>query len=134
MLSIFFFIAVSGVVSYIDIKKGLILDKIMFPSFFVLLLIKQFEGALDFDTLLAVVIVVVIFAIPVMLNMAFGGGDLRFGAFCALFLGLPAIGYFIIFSGLVHLLLLSILKKRSFAFAPAMSVGTLLAYILGNSI
>ena len=134
MFSMFFFIAVSGVVSYIDIKKGLILDKIMFPSFLVLLLIKQFEGVLDFNTFLAVVIVVVIFTIPVILNMAFGGGDLRFGAFCALFLGLSSIGYFIVFSGLVHLLLLSILKKRSFAFAPAMSIGALLALTLGNFI
>ena len=131
MLSLFFFLAISGVVSYIDIKRGLILDKIMFPSFIVLLLLKYFENSLNMYDLLAVVIVLVIFIIPIILNMAFGGGDLRFGAFCALFLGLTPLGYFIMLSGLFHVLLLQVLKKESFAFAPAMSAGAIGAYLIG---
>lgn len=132
MLSLVFFIAIAGVISYIDVKKGLILDKITFPSFLVLLLIKHLENSLGMQELIAIIIVLIIFIIPIILNLAFGGGDLRFGAFCALFLGLAPIGYFVMFSGLIHVTLLTIMKKRSFPFAPAMSLGALGAYIVGN--
>jgi len=128
---ILFFIAVSGVVSYIDIKKGLILDKIMFPSFFILLILKYLEGNLSTYDFIAVAIILVIFIIPIILNFSFGGGDLRFGAFCALFVGLTSLGYFVIVSGLAHLFILAVLKKKSFAFAPAMTVGAVSAYLIG---
>jgi len=132
MFSLLFFIAIAGIISYIDVKKGLILDKIMFPSFIILLLIKYLENSLDMQDLIAVVIVLIIFVIPIILNMAFGGGDLRFGAFSALFLGLAPIGYFIMLSGLFHVILLAVLKKSSFPFAPAMSFGALGAYMVGS--
>ena len=131
MLSLIFFLAISGVVSYIDIKKGLILDKIMFPSILVLVLLKYLDNSLSMYDFLAVVIVLTIFVIPIILNMAFGGGDLRFGAFCALFVGLLPLGYFIMLSGLFHVVLLKVLNKKSFAFAPAMSAGALGAYLIG---
>jgi prepilin signal peptidase PulO-like enzyme (type II secretory pathway) len=132
MLLLLFFIIVSAVISYIDIKKGLILDKIMFPSFIVLLVLKYFEHTLAFENFIAIVIVLIIFVIPIILNMAFGGGDLRYGAFAALFLGLEPIGYFIMFSGLIHVILLAVIKKKAFPFAPAMSLGALGAYMVGN--
>ena len=77
------------------------------------------------------IIVLIIFVIPIALDMAFGGGDLRFGAFCALFLGLALVGWFVLLSGVFHLLLLSLMKKKSFGFAPAMSVAALSAYLIG---
>lgn len=132
MLILAFFIFVSIVISYIDIKKGLILDKIMFPSFLVLLLLKYLDNSLGIQELIAIAIVLVIFVIPIIFNMAFGGGDLRYGAFAALFVGLAPIGYFIMLSGLLHVILLTILKKKSFPFAPAMSLGALGAYIIGS--
>ena len=129
-MTLLFFMAVSGVVSYIDIQRGLILDKIMFPSFIVLVLLKYLDGSLSTYDFIAVVVVLVIFVIPIILNFSFGGGDLRFGAFSALFLGLAPLGYFIMMSGVVHLLILTLLKKKSFAFAPAMSLGALSAYTM----
>ena len=132
MLSLLFFITISGVISYIDVKTGLILDKIIFPSFIVLLVLKYFENTLAFENLIAIVIVLIIFVIPIILNMAFGGGDLRYGVFAALFLGLVPIGYFIMLSGIIHVILLTILKKNSFPFAPAMSLGAIGAYLIGN--
>jgi len=132
MLALLFFITISGIISYIDIKSGLILDKIMFPSFVILLLIKYLENSLSMYDLIAIVIVLIIFIIPIILNMAFGGGDLRFGVFCALFLGLAPIGYFIMLSGLFHVILLAVLKKTSFPFAPAMSLGALGSYMVGS--
>jgi prepilin signal peptidase PulO-like enzyme (type II secretory pathway) len=130
-MSLLFFIIVSGVISYIDIKKGLILDTIMFPSFFILLALKYLENSLSTYDFIAVMIILVIFIIPIILNFSFGGGDLRFGAFCALFVGLAPLGYFVIFSGVTHLLILTVLRKKSFAFAPAMTVGAITAYLIG---
>jgi hypothetical protein len=119
------------VISYIDIKKGLILDTIILPSFPVLVLIKYLDSSLVMEDLLSVALLLFIFVVPIALKMAFGGGDLRFGAFCSLFVGLEGVGYFILLSGLLHLLLLLILQKKSFAFAPAMSLAALGSFTIG---
>jgi len=119
-------------VSYIDIKKSIIPDAIMFPAIMFLLLIKYFDTSLGLQDMIAVTIVLVIFIIPIVLNMAFGGGDLRFGAFCALFLGLELVGWFILLSGLIHILILAMLRKKSFGFAPAMSLASIFAYLIGK--
>jgi len=132
VLVLAFFIIIASLISYIDSKKEIIPDKIIIPAFFVLVLLKYVEGSLLGSDFIAVGIVFVIFVIPIVLNMAFGGGDLRFGAFCALFLGLKPIGFFILFSGLAHLVITFVLKKKSFAFAPAMSIGAILAYFMGS--
>jgi len=120
------------VISYIDSKKGIIPDKVMLPAFVGLLVLKQLETGLAYSDLVSIALVLVIFFIPIVLNMAFGGGDLRFGAFCALFLGLNAVGYFIMFAGIIHLIILAFLKKQSFGFAPAMSIAALLSYFIGQ--
>ena len=126
------FISIAFVISYIDIKSSLIPDKIMFPAIISMIILKYLENSLSIDDLIAISIIFIIFVIPIALDMAFGGGDIRFGVFCALFLGLAQIGYFVIFAGLVHLMILFILKRKSFGFAPAMSLATLIAYGIGN--
>ena len=123
---------ISTVVSYIDAKKSVIPDKIILPAIFVLGAIKALENSLSAYDMLAVLIVLVIFIVPVFLNMEFGGGDLRFGAFCALFLGLPLIGWFVLLSGLLQVALLVLLRKKSFGFAPAMSAAALASYLIGQ--
>lgn len=127
-----FFILVALSISYIDAVNGIIPDKIMVPAITILLLMKFYFDALTIYDFIAVAIVLIIFVAPIFLNMNFGGGDLRFGAFCALFLGLPSIGWFVLFSGVFHLLLLFALRKESFGFAPAMSVAAVASYIVGN--
>ncbi|HIC42846.1 MAG TPA: hypothetical protein EYO73_00695, partial [Sulfurimonas sp.] len=84
------------VVSIIDWKKAYIPNRIIFSALFVLGIMKYIEGDLHWHDLVAVLIILSIFLIPIALNMDFGGGDLRYGAFCALFLGLPLIGWFLI--------------------------------------
>lgn len=91
---------------------------------------KYLSDSLGSQELIAVTIVVIIFSIPVILNMAFGGGDIRYGVFCALFVGLEGLGVFVLVAGVLHLLLLAILKKRSFPFAPTMSVAALITYMV----
>lgn len=126
-----FFILVASYISYVDSKTRIIPDKIMFPAFAVLVLLKWLDGSLSYYDLIAVSIVLFIFLIPIVLNMAFGGGDLRFGAFCALFLGLKGIGWFIMLAGIIHLIILGLLRKKSFGFAPAMSMAALISYFIG---
>ena len=132
MTILLFFIFVAFIISYIDVRDGLIVDKIILPATLVLLVLKYFDNSLTMYDFIAVVIVLCIFLVPIVLNMAFGGGDLRFGAFCALFLGLKLIGPFIMMAGLVHLLILSALRKKSFAFAPAMSISAVASYFVGT--
>lgn len=132
MIVLVYFIIIAFIISYIDSKKRIIPDKIIIPAFVGLLILKWFDASLSRGDAIAVVLILVIFLIPIILNMAFGGGDLRFGAFCALFVGLGSIGYFIMLSGTVHLLILGIVKKKSYGFAPAMSVAAIMSYVIGK--
>ena len=132
LATLYFFIIVASYISYIDSKVGIIPDRVMFPAFVLLVLLKWLEGSLNLYDLVAVGVVLFIFLIPIVLNMAFGGGDLRFGAFCALFLGINGIGWFIMLSGLLHFMILKQLKKKSFGFAPAMSVAAIISYFIGH--
>ena len=127
-----FFIIIALIISYIDAKKGLIPDKIILPAIAILIVLKYFDNVLSIYDFIAAGIVLVLFVIPIALNMAFGGGDLRFGVFCALYVGLNSVGYFILLAGVIHLLFLLLLKKRSFGFAPAMSIAALLSYSIGS--
>jgi Flp pilus assembly protein protease CpaA len=132
MIILIYFISIALFISIVDIKKSLIPDKIIIPAIFGLVLLKWLDESLSLSDFIAMIIVLTIFIVPIILNMSFGGGDLRFGAFCALFLGLEEVGFFILFAGVFHLLILGLLKKKSFGFAPAMSLSTLLAYMIGS--
>lgn len=103
----------------------------MLPAFVILIFLKWFDSSLALQDGVAVILVLFIFLIPIILNMHFGGGDLRFGAFCALFLGLNAVGWFVMLAGVIHLAILALLKKKSFGFAPAMSLAAVISYLIG---
>lgn len=113
----------------IDIKKEIIPDAISIPAIIALIVVKHFEGTLHTGDFVAAGIVLLLFVIPIFFDMAFGGGDLRFGVFAALFVGLEGIGFFILYSGAIHLLVLTVLKRKSFAFAPSMSLAAVCAYL-----
>lgn len=105
---------------------------IVLPAIVGLVLLKWIEDTLSLNDFIAVAIVTVVFIIPIIFGMVFGGGDIRYGVFCALFVGLKPIGFFLIFAGVLHLVVLALLKKKSFGFAPAMSLAALGAYMVGN--
>lgn len=119
---------VSILISWIDARTSLIPDKFILPAIVLLGFIMAIEGHLNSNHILAVILVIVIFLIPIVLNLPFGGGDVRFGAFCALFLGLESLGYFIALAGIVHLIIMRLLHKNEFGFAPAMSIASLVVY------
>lgn len=101
----------------------------MLPSIVVMVALKFFSGSLVWYDLYAVIVVSIVFFIPILFDMAFGGGDIRFGVFAALLVGLEGVGYFILLAALIHLVLLMVLKKRELGFAPAMSLGAVLVYM-----
>lgn len=125
------FLVISIIITYIDIKDNLIPDKIVLPAIVGLLILKFLDETLSVNDFIAAGIVFTIFVIPIVLDMMFGGGDIRFGIFCALFIGLGSIGWFIMLSGVIHLLILYIVKEKSFAFAPSMSLSALIVYAVG---
>ncbi len=127
-VSVFVFLIFGIVVSIVDYRKQIIPDKIILPAIFILLFVKYLEHSFCYLDLVAGAIVVLIFLIPILLNLSFGGGDLRFGFFCAVFVGLQGIGYFIVLSALLHIVFLKITKKKILGFAPAMSLGAILVY------
>lgn len=129
IFSLFIFIFFSTILSVIDYKKQIIPDKFILPSIVILLFVKYFENSLHVEDVIGAFIIVIVFLLPIALNMAFGGGDLRFGFFCGLFVGLEGIGYFLILAALIHVLLLKVLKKEVGGFAPAMSLGAILVYM-----
>jgi len=129
IFSLIVFIFFSTVLSVIDYKKQIIPDKFVLPSIVFLLFVKYFENSLHVEDLIAAFIIVIVFLVPIALNMAFGGGDLRFGFFCGLFVGLEGIGYFLILAAVIHILFLKVLNKKLGGFAPAMSLGAILVYM-----
>lgn len=114
----------------IDWRHQIIPDLIVIPLIIVLILSKYVDQTLLISDGIALLIIVTIFVIPIAFNLEFGGGDVRFGAYCALFLGIGKIGYFVICAGLLHLLLLWIIRKKQFGFAPAMTLATFVCWIV----
>ena len=127
-VSLLIFLFFSTVLSVVDYKKQIIPDKIILPAIVVLIAVKYFENSFSLDDIIGALLVVLVFMIPIALNMAFGGGDLRFGFFCAFFVGLEGVGYFVILCALMHILFLKISKKEVSGFAPAMSLGAVIVY------
>jgi prepilin signal peptidase PulO-like enzyme (type II secretory pathway) len=116
-----------------DIKNGIIPDVIILPAIALIAGVKYMYNDLHVYDLYAVMMVVFLFVVPIALNMAFGGGDIRYGIFAALFVGLQGVGWFVMLSGLFHFILLSVfLKKSTYPFAPAMFAGALCAYAING--
>lgn len=122
------FLSGALLMSWIDWKWQMLPDKISLPYIFALVAVKYFSGTLSIQDSIAAILVVVIFVIFIVLNMELGGGDIRFGIFSALFVGLENIGYFLAIAGVSHILLLYGMKKYSFGFVPAMSLSALIAW------
>lgn len=106
----------------------LIPDKIILPAITMLMFTQYLEGTLSWSSIVGACLVVLVFLIPIFFNMKLGGGDLRFAFFGALFVGIEGIGYFVILSGLIHILLLKSINKDYFGFAPAMSLAAIIVY------
>jgi len=133
-LSFLFFLLCGGVIAFIDYRKHIIPDSLSLPSIFILLCIKFYEQGGIVSELYAVATILTVFLILLYFFSDFGGGDLRFGALCAIFLGFHDIFIFFIIVGVSHVLLLLLLRTRVMGFAPSMFGAAILTKIYGVAI
>lgn len=130
----FLFAAVSATVVLQDVKRFIIPDKIMLPSIAAMAVLKYYTGV-DLSTLLICAgSVFALFVVMLFFIDAFGGGDLRFGIFCALYLASFDILWFFVIAGAIQLLLLLVLRRKFWAFAPAMSIAALTAHSFSDKL
>lgn len=120
------FILFSLPILYHDIKYQDIPDRFSLPAIGLLILFHLFLSASIQPFLIAAAFVLVVFLIPLFFGMDFGGGDLRYGVMSALVVGFPGIAYWMILSAVIHLIILGMLRKTIFGFAPAMFLAVLI--------
>jgi len=133
-LTLVFFIIVSLIVSIVDVNKEEIPDILMLPSIFILAVYKYYMGIFEIEIIYATGFIIFIFILPIALNMQFGGGDIRFGIFSAVFLSFPNIILFVLLSGILHLVFLLTVRKNRAGFAPAMSIAAVVCYLFHEEI
>lgn len=133
-LSFLFFLICGAIIAFIDYKKHIIPDILSIPSVIILLCIKFYEQGGIGSELAAVLAVVIIFLILLYFFADFGGGDLRYGALCAVFLGFNDIFIFFIIVGILHALLLLLLRAKIMGFAPSMFIAAVATKIYATSI
>jgi len=117
-----------------DIKHKIIPDVVILPSIIFLIFLRFLDGSINLEYLYAIMFIVTVFVFPILLNLRFGGGDIRFGIFSAILLSFPNIVWFIIISSLFHLLVLLILKKKEYPFAPSMFMASIVVYLTNETL
>lgn len=133
-MELFIFIPIALWISYIDWKEHIIPDSVVLPSILALGEWQLITGVSLLPMLGAALFVVAIFLVPLFLNLTFGGGDLRFGVLCAILTGFPNAALFILIAALFHLIFLLALRKKSFGFAPAMSLAAAITYLFDTQL
>jgi len=111
---------------YEDIKYQNIPDRYSLSAILILLFLIWYLDYPLKPALIAAAFILVVFLIPLLFGMDFGGGDLRYGVMSALVVGFPDIAYWLIVSSVIHVLILAIARKSVFGFAPAMFSATIL--------
>lgn len=134
LISLLFFLVAGGLIAIIDYKKNIIPDILSIPSILIMFAIKLYENGTIVNEIKMMVLVLFIFVLLIYFFNDFGGGDLRFGALCAVFIGSIDIFLFFIVSGIVQAFALSVSGKKVIGFAPAMFIGALTAKLFGAQI
>lgn len=123
---LFIFILFSLPILYHDIKYHDIPDKFSLSAIALILGAILYLNLSLSSALIASAFILVVFLIPLLFGMDFGGGDLRYGVLSALVVGFPQIAYWMILAAVIHLTILALLRKQIFGFAPAMFIATLI--------
>lgn len=130
-----FFITVSLVFIYYDIRYREVPDKIILPAIVVGILIIWNIGSYSMkDLFFTASIVFLVFIILLATPFPFGGGDLRYAVFCVPLIGMDGLGWFIFLSGLFHLVFLLGVKRSTYAFVPAMFISALLVNFMKDDL
>jgi len=128
------YIIIGFYITIYDIKHRVIPDIIILPSIIFLIFLRFLDETINLEYLYAIIFIITVFVFPILLNLRFGGGDIRFGIFSAILLGFPDIVWFIVISSLLHLLILLILKKKEYPFAPSMFMASIVVYLTNETL
>ena len=133
-IELLMYIIVGFYIMIYDIKHRVILDIVILPSIIFLIFLRFLDETINLEYLYAIIFIITVFVFPILLNLTFGGGDIRFGVFSAILLGFPDIVWFIVISSLLHLLILLILKKKEYPFAPSMFMASIVVYLTNETL
>ena len=131
-IEILVYMIIGFYLSIYDLKHRIIPDIIILPSILLLISLRFFDETINMEYLYAAVFIIFVFVLPILLGLRFGGGDIRFGIFSAILLGFPNIVWFITISAFLHLLILLILKKKEYPFAPSMFTASIVVYFIND--
>ncbi|MEK5394000.1 A24 family peptidase [Margalitia sp. FSL K6-0131] len=133
-------IVVLAISSYTDIKNGLILNKIMYPSLIITALIRLIDHPLGliYYLLLGLLPALSLFVIAISKRNSVGGGDIKLMALIGIVLGF--VGAILVFayamiSGLIWSLISKVFCKKisnEIRMAPHFTIGTMVhLFIIG---
>lgn len=139
IISLYFCVLV--VILTIDLERGLILNKVLYPAIGITLIVAAF--APNFSIANAAIGMGLGLGIMLLLSLSYRGGmgfgDVKMGGLMGAMVGFPgiliALLIAVIVGGLIGGLLLALAVKRpkdSIAFGPFLSLGTMAALLWGN--
>ncbi len=120
------YIVFSIPILYHDIRYQNIPDKYSISAIILIFISMIYFEYNIINALIAAVFIFTVFLIPIIFGMDFGGGDIRYGVLSAFVVGFPDIAYWLVLSCVLHLIILLIIRKQIFGFAPAMFIATIL--------
>lgn len=136
------------VIFFIDLKYGIIPDKILYPLIFISLtfnfLVLQGEQFSIFNFLLSGIGSFLFFLLIFLITKGkgMGLGDVKFSFFMGLFLGFPKVvmGFYLAFlTGAIVSIILVVIKKRKLKggtvpFGPFLVIGSIISYFWGEKL
>jgi len=145
------------VITLIDLEHGLILDKMVFPTVALLLLLSPFWGLIGVDRTFfgtggvigsfansvsaGAVYFAILFTVVILYPRGMGGGDVKLAAVLGLLLGFPAVlvafWVTVVVGGVAAIYLLLARRrgrKDEIPYGPYMAVGAFVAIIAGKDI
>jgi len=138
MFEIIFYVF-SFFLAYIDYKKFIVPNKILFILLIMLIVFGLFEDKLNISSFLISFFVLVFFSISILINpsMILGGGDIKYMMIVAIFLQPVLFPFFLIITGVVQSLFLiyfqQIQKKQKVAMVPAMFIAVVMSQFYYDS-
>lgn len=137
LIRVLLFIAVLAVIAVIDMRRGIIPNKIIYPSIIITLVLNFVSGDIGIvNSLIGGISLAVFFVITALLLKNIGMGDVKLGLLMGLMTGFPE-GIIALFSGIfigglaAIILVVSRLKDRksSMPYGPFLVAGTVFTLI-----
>ena len=123
----------SSLLAYLDYKKFIVPNKILFTLLIMLIISGLFENRLNINSFFISFSLLVFFSTLILIDrkMVLGGGDIKYMMIVAIFLEPILFPFFMIITGITQSLFLIysqvILKKQKVAMVPAMLLSVIIS-------